>query len=266
MLPLQTDRPVAFFDIESTGVNVRTDRIIDLAIVKVHTDGRRESVTFRVNPEMPIPPGASAVHGIYDKDVKDCPTFKQVAAKVAQVFEGCDLGGYNVVRYDIPLLIEEFKRASLPFDVEDRRVLDAQRIFHRREPRDLSAALRFYCGEAHPGAHGALADVEATISVLEGQFARYEDLPKDVEALSAYCNPRDPTWADGTGKLKWVAGELTINFGQKQGAKIRDLVAKDPGYLRWMIGKDFPRDTTALVSDALKGKYPDPPAPTTAET
>lgn len=260
MIPLQTDRPLAFFDIESTGTNVRSDRIIDLAIVKLLANGQREEHTFRVNPERPIPAEASAVHGIYDQDVKDSPTFKQVAAKVAQVFEGCDLGGYNILRFDIPMLCEEFTRAGVTFIVEGRRVVDPQRIFHQREPRDLTAALNFYCGEMHLGAHGALDDVVATIQVLEGQYKKYSDLPKDINALNDYCNPRDPTWADASGKLKWVAGELTINFGSKQGAKLRDLAQKDPGYLRWILDKNFPRDTTEIVGNALKGKYPTPPA------
>ena len=184
MMPLKTDRPLAFFDIESTGTNVRTDRIIDLAIVKVFSDGHREEHTFRVNPERPIPAEASAVHGIYDKDVQAAPTFKSIAAQVAAVFEGCDLGGYNILRFDIPLLCEEFTRAGTTFVVEGRRVVDPQRIFHQREPRDLTAALNYYCGELHLGAHGALDDVIATIQVLEGQFKKYSDLPQDINALT----------------------------------------------------------------------------------
>ncbi len=137
--------------------------------------------------------------------------------------------------------------------------MDPQRIFHQREPRDLTAALNYYCGELHLGAHGALDDVIATIQVLEGQYRKYADLPQDINALSEYCNPRDPTWADASGKLKWVAGELTINFGSKQGAKLRDLAQKDPGYLRWILEKNFPRDTTEIVGNALKGKFPAAP-------
>jgi DNA polymerase-3 subunit epsilon len=260
MLPIQTDRPVAFFDIESTGTNIRTDRIVDLAIVKVFPDGRRETHTFRVNPGMPIPIESSKVHGIYDADVKDCPPFPTIAKQVAALLQDCDLGGYNILRFDIPMLCEEFTRAGVPFSVEGRRVVDAQRIFHQREPRDLSAALLFYKGKKHEGAHGALDDVIATIDVLEGQYERYADLPQSIDQLSDYCNPRKPGWADSTGKLKWVAGELTINFGSKQGAKVRDLAKMEPGYLRWMIEKNFPRDTTELVSNALKGKFPEPPA------
>ena len=259
MIPLRTDRPLAFFDIESTGTNVRADRIIDLAIVKLFPDGHREEHTFRVNPERPIPPEASAVHGTCDQDVKACPTFSQVATQVAALFEGCDLGGYNILRFDIPMLIEEFKRAGLAFSMEGRRVVDPQRIFHQREPRDLTAALHFYCGELHLGAHGALDDVIATMQVLAGQYQRYADLPQDINALSEYCNPRDPSWLDSAGRLKWVSGEATINFGRKQGARLRDLADQDPSYLRWILGSDFPPDVKAVVSNVLKGKFPTPP-------
>lgn len=258
MFPLQTDRPLAFFDIESTGINVRTDRIIDLAIVRILGE-QRTTKTWRVNPERPIPAEASAVHGIYDADVKDAPVFRKIAREVAAELEGCDLAGYNIIRFDIPMLCEEFVRAGIPFSLEGRRIIDPQRIFHQREPRDLTAALQFYRGEKHTGAHGALDDVVATIKVLEGQFEKYGDLPKTVEALSDYCNPKDPSWADGTGKLKWVAGELTVNFGSKQGSKLRDLVQNEPSFLRWMLEKNFPRDTTEIVSNALKGKWPAPP-------
>lgn len=265
MLPIQTDRPIAFFDIESTGTNIRSDRIIDLAIVKVHPDGTRETHSFRVNPGIPIPVESSKVHGIYDADVKDCPTFKAIAKQVAGILEGCDLGGYNILRFDIPLLCEEFVRAEVPFSLEGRRIIDAQRIFHKREPRDLSAALMFYTGKRHEGAHGALDDVLATIEVLEGQFARYADLPKSIEELSEYCNPKKPEWVDSAGKLKWVDGEVVINFGSKAGAKLRDLAKLDPSYLRWMMEKNFPRDTTEIIANALKGQFPEPPPPSAAE-
>lgn len=259
MLSIQTDRPLAFFDIESTGTNIRTDRIVDLAIVKLLPDGTRSTHTFRVNPGIPIPLEASKVHGIYDESVKDCPPFKSIAKQVADLLENCDLGGYNILRFDIPMLCEEFNRAEVPFSVEGRRIVDAQRIFHQREPRDLTAALLFYTGKKHEGAHGALDDVIATIEVLEGQYQRYADLPKSIDELSEYCNPKKPGWADSTGRLKWVGGELTINFGSKQGAKVRDLARMEPGYLRWMMEKNFPRDTTEIIANALKGKFPDPP-------
>ena len=261
-LNITTDKPLAFFDIEATGINFRTDRIIELAIVKMMPDGSRETHEFRFNPERPIPAEATAVHGIKDSDVKDCPTFSQTAPKIAAILEGCDFGGYNVIHYDIPLLQSEFERVAVPFVTDGRRIIDAQKIFHKREPRDLSAALQFYCNDTHTGAHGALSDVEATIRVLEGQFQRYADLPSDIDTLSEYCDQRDPSWADRKGRFKWVNGELIINFGKKQGKLLRDIARFEPSFLRWMITSSFPPDTTVIARNALEGKYPDPPGPT----
>lgn len=254
-------RPLAIFDIESTGLNKKVDRIIDLAIVRIHPDGSQDEQTYRVNPEQPIPPDSTAVHGIRDEDVADAPTFRQVAPDVVALLEGCDLSGFNVLRYDIPLLLEEFNRVGVPFSMEGRRILDAQRIFHRKEPRDLTAALRYYCGKDHPDAHGAMADVVATVDVLRAQLARYEDLPQEMDELDAYCNPKDPTWVDESGKFKWQAGEVVVNFGQKQGLKLRQLVLNEPGYLEWILKKDFPDDVKDLVRNAMNNRYPDPPPP-----
>lgn len=260
-MKITTDKPIAFFDIEATGINFRTDRIIELAIIKIMPDHTSETHTFRFNPERPIPPEASAIHGIKDADVKDCPTFSQTAPRISAILEGCDLGGYNVIHYDIPLLQSEFERVAVPFDTEGRRIVDAQKIFHKKEPRDLSAALTFYCNDTHTGAHGALSDVEATIRVLEGQFARYPDLPHDINQLSDFCDQRDPSWADRKGRFKWVNGELIINFGKKQGKLLRDIARFEPSFLRWILTSSFPPDTTAIARNALDGKFPDPPAP-----
>ncbi len=252
-------KPLAVFDIESTGLNRKTDRIIDLAIICLHPGGKRTSHTFRVNPGQPIPAEAAAVHGITDDDVKDAPAFRAVAAEVADVLADCDLAGFNVLRFDIPLLQEEFKRAGVPFTMEGRRVLDAQRIYHIKEPRDLSAALQFYCEQPHAGAHGALEDVEATVQVMEAQLERYADLPRDLAALDAMCNPKDPSWADETGKVRWLDGQLVLNFGQKQNQPLRDLVANERSYLEWMLRKDFPDDTKELIRNALNDQYPPVP-------
>lgn len=261
MLDLKLDRPLAVFDIESTGTNRRADRIIDLAILKIHPDGRQEQHLFRVNPGMPIPAEATAVHGITNEDVKDAPPFERIAPKVVEVLKDCDLCGYNIRSFDIPMLAEEFARAGVTLDLESCRVFDAQRIYHRKVPRDLSAALHYYCGELHLGAHSAMDDVLATLRVVEGQLERYADLPRDMDGLDAYCNPRDPSWADRTGKIKWAGGEMVVNFGKNQGQKIRDLAAKDPGFLKWMVRSDFPKDTVTLIENALKGQYPKPPEP-----
>lgn len=260
MLKFKTDRPLAVFDIEATGTNARTDRIIDLAIVRIQPDGKRENFTFRFNPERPIPAEATAIHGIRDEDVRHSPKFRDKVKEVDRVLAGCDLGGYNLIRFDIPMLQEEFIRADAKFDMEGRRILDAQRIYHQREPRDLSAALAFYCNELHLGAHGALDDVLATVRVIEGQFDKYKDLPRDIEELDKLCNPRDPSKIDSGGKFKWVDGEAVFTFGPHQGRKLRDIAQAEKTFLQWMLRKDFPRDTLEVVQNALEGKFPAQPA------
>ncbi len=260
MLNLKTDRPIAFFDIEATGTNPRADRIIDLAVVILTPTGEREQHHWRVNPGRAIPADAAAIHGITDEDVKDAPTFKDIAPHVAEKLEGCDLAGYNIIHYDIVLLTEEFIRAGVPFSMDGRRVLDAQRVFHKREPRDLSAALKFYCNDQHAGAHDALDDVLATIRVVEGQFARYADLPRGIVELHDYCNTRNPLWVDSAGKFKWVDGEAAVNFGKQGGKALRELAAnpEGQGWLRWFIKSDFPRDAKEIAQNALLGKFPSP--------
>ncbi len=259
MLKLKLERPLAVFDIESTGTNRRADRIIDLAIVKIWPDGHAENHSFRVNPGIPIPAEATEIHGISDADVKDCPPFREIAPRVLELLKDCDLGGYNILGFDVPLLIEEFTRVGIEFDEDNFRIVDAQRIYHKRVPRDLPAALHYYCNEMHLGAHDAMEDVRATIRVLEGQFDRYPDLPKDVDGLDAYCNPRNPSWVDRAGKFKWVDGEVVFNFGKKQGQKLRDIARDEPGFLKWMLKSDFPRETLDMIRAVLDGRYPEPP-------
>ena len=204
--PIKLDRPLAIFDIESTGTSPRADRIIELAVIRIDPDGSETSRNWLVNPTIPIPVETTAVHGITDDIVKDCPTFAQIAHEVDAFIKGCDLGGYNVIRFDIPMLGEEFLRAGLDLKVDDRRVLDAQRIYHQREPRDLAAALSFFCGREHTDAHGAEADAQATLDVIKGQFRRYDDLPRDMETLDRQFNATDPFNADRSGRLRWVDG------------------------------------------------------------
>jgi DNA polymerase-3 subunit epsilon len=256
---LKLDRPLAVFDIEATGTAVRADRIVELSIVRLMPNGDRDTRNYRVNPQMPIPPEATRIHGISDADVARCPTFTQIAPEVSGFLDGCDLAGFNVWRFDIPMLAEEFQRAGIPFDVDSRRILDAQRIFHRREPRDLTAALAFYCNEMHLGAHGAEADVLATLRVIEAQFDHYADLPRDMNALHEYCNPRDASWVDRTGKLRWTDGHVVLNFGKKKGTRLQDLIREDPGFVKWMLRSDFPQDLKTILESALAGKWPTPP-------
>ncbi|NLB59777.1 MAG: 3'-5' exonuclease [Lentisphaerae bacterium] len=265
MTILKLDKPLAVFDIESTGTNPRQDRIIELAIIKLSPNGQSETFTFRINPQIPIPAEATEIHHITNADVADCPSFQEAAPQIMNILNGCDLAGFGVIRFDIPLLAEEFIRAGYNFDPDGFRVLDAQRIYHQKEPRDLTAAVAFYCGQFHLGAHGAEADARATLAVLEAQLNKYKDLPRTLDELNAYCNPpRHPTWADRTGKLKWAEGELVINFGaQFNGQKLRELAQSNAKFLRWILKSDFPSDTKRIVADALEGRFPAPPsAPT----
>lgn len=258
--PCKLERPLAVFDIEATGINVRTDRIIDLSIVKLMPDGSRVNHEFRINPGMPIPPASTAVHGITDADVKDAPMFAAVAQNILDAFKDCDLGGYNLIRFDIPMLEEEFIRAGLKFEMEGRNIIDAQRIYHKREPRDLTAALAFYCNEMHLGAHGAVADVLATIRVLEGQLERYSDLPRDIQQLAEYCNPRDPDWLDSRGLLRWADGEILLNFSRKKDTPLKVIIKQDPSFVKWIMRGDFPRDVKEIIQNAVEGRWPEPPA------
>lgn len=258
---LVLDRPLIVFDIEATGINRRIDRLIDLGMVKLNPDGSSETHVFRVHPERPIPPETTAIHGITDEDVKDCPPFRDIAEYVAELMAGCDLAGYNCHYFDIPMMEAEFARAKVPWRVDDCRVIDAQRIFHKREPRDLTAALKYYCGLTHEAAHGALPDVVATIRVIEGQLKMYEDLPHDVEALDLVCDPKDPSWVDRLGRLRWADGEAVINFGKNSGKSLRELALGEPGFLKWILSSDFPEDTRRIVQAALEGNFPQTPEP-----
>lgn len=261
------NRPLAIIDIESTGTNPRQDRIIDLAIVKLMPDGSQTRHVFRCNPAIPIPPATTAIHHISNADVAQCPVFPEIAAQIFELLRNCDLGGFGIVRFDVPLLTEEFARAGFIFPANDCRMIDAQRIFHKKEPRDLSAALAFYCGEEHADAHGAEADAIATIKVLKAQLEKYRDLPRTIEGLDAYSGAaRDPAWVDKTGKLKWADGEIIINFGaQYIGQKLRDLARNNAKFLKWILKSDFPRDTKQIVADALEGRFPSPTQPPAGE-
>jgi DNA polymerase-3 subunit epsilon len=237
LLPLE--RPLVVFDTETTGTNPRTDRIIDIACLKVHPDGRRETWQRRLDPGVPIPPGSTAIHGISDADVAGHLRFSDVAGELAAFLEGCDLAGYNITGFDLPALRTEFLRVGVPFEISERRLVDAQRIFFAREPRHLAAAARFYCQAEHEGAHGALADAEMTLRVLAGELQRYEDLPRSVAALhDLYCAGLDQD-LDPEGRFRLVKGEPTVNFGKNRGRTLRDMSREEPGFFRWILKGDF---------------------------
>lgn len=256
---IKLERPLAFFDIEATGTSPRGDRIVELAIIRLYPDGKQDQRVFRVNPERPIPDEAVNIHGISNDDIKDAPLFADIADEVLHLLQGCDLAGYNIARYDIPMLTEEFLRAGKKFDTSNCMIVDAQHIFFKKEPRDLSAALSFYCGEEHSDAHGAVADVIATMKVLEAQIQRYPDVPHTVSALAEFCSPRRPGWVDQAGRLLWKSGKIVLNFGRKKGTPLEEVIANDPGFIDWMLRSDFPQDTREIISAARRGQWPDAP-------
>ena len=257
---LKLDRPLVVFDIESTGVNARQDRIIELAAIRIDPDGTETEHTWLLNPGVPIPPETTQIHGISNEMVKDCPSFEDRAAEIEAFFAGADLSGFNSDRFDVPCLEAEFERVGRNFGASSRRHVDVQRIYHKMEPRDLSAAVRFYCGHDHVGAHGAAADARATLEVLKAQLVKYPELPKTPDEMDAYLVPHDPLNADRTGLLRWVNGELCINFGKKKGEKLRDLFLHEPNFLRWFVKGSFETDARMIVRDLLeKGVLPQPP-------
>lgn len=252
-MPISLSRPLAFFDLETTGTRIGKDRIVQIGIVRLLPDGTRENFQTLVNPEMPIPPEATAVHGITDAMVADAPTLELVARDVLDELAGCDLSGFNVMRFDIPLLTEELHRVGYEWNTANLRVVDVQRIFHKMEPRDLSAALRFYCGKEHAGAHDALADVEATADVLLAQLERYPDaLQGDVGFLGEFSGDRQRS-PDAAGKLKFdEKGSICLSFGKYAGWPLETIGRNDPGYLQWLMTKaELPGSTLSIMRDVL---------------
>ena len=261
MFPIALKNPLVVFDIESTGTSPRKDRIIELAAIRVNPDGTEDRKCWLLNPTVPIPPETTAIHGIADEDVKDCPTFADKAQEILAFFAGCDLSGYNSDRFDVLCIEEEFARCGLCFGASQRKHVDVQRIYHKMEPRDLTAAVRYYCNRDHAGAHGAEADAQATLDVLKAQFAKYGDLPQDVAALDEWIAPHDPLNADRMGLLRWKDGELLVNFGKKKGESLKKLLINEPNFLKWMLKGDFDTEVRMIVKDLLdNGRLP--PCPT----
>ncbi len=249
LLPLQ--RPLVVFDTETTGTNSRSDRIVEIACLKIHPDGRREDWIRRFHPGVPIPAGSTAIHGIGDADIAAAPRFREAAAELATFLEGCDLAGYNITGFDLPVLRSEFLRAGVAFEISGLRIVDAQRIFFAREPRHLAAAARFYCQSEHTGAHGALADAEMTLRVLEGQLHRYTELPRTVSELhELFCAGLDQD-LDPEGRFRLVNGEPTVNFGKNRGRLLKDMGREEPGFLRWILKGDFSEPVKQIAKKYL---------------
>jgi DNA polymerase-3 subunit epsilon len=251
---LNIKRALAVLDLETTGVNPDLDHIVELTIARVEPGTFAvQQLHTRVNPGVPIPVEASAIHGITDADVQDAPSFRTVAPLVLPLLAGADVVGFNHRRFDVRMIAAECKACDLLNPCEDARLIDVGLIFMKREPRTLEAAMRFFCGEDLEGAHGTTADVSATLRVLLAQFERYQDLSHDIDALDAIG--RDPSSVDREGKIIWRGGKACLGFGKYQGVPL-DVVA--PSFLRWMVEKDFPPDTKEIVRRALKGQYPVP--------
>lgn len=247
-MKLNLKNPIVFFDLETTGTNIVSDRIVEISYLKVSPNGREESKTFRINPEMHIPEATSAIHGIFDKDVADCPTFKQVAKEIIKDIEGADLAGYNSNRFDIPLLAEELLRAEVDIDLMKRKFVDVQVIFHKMEQRTLSAAYKFYCEKDLENAHSAEADTMATYEVLQSQLERYPELQNDVEFLSKFTAQSNNV--DFAGRIIYnEKGEEVINFGKYKGQKVTDVLKKDMGYYGWIMDSDFTLHTKKVLTN-----------------
>ncbi|MBQ0117002.1 MAG: 3'-5' exonuclease [Flavobacterium sp.] len=246
-MELKLNKPICFFDLETTGIDVARDRIVEIAILKVYPNGNKESKTWLVNPTIPIPPQSAAIHGITDEKVANEPTFAQLASQVYQMIKDSDLAGFNSDRFDIPLLAEELLRAGVDFDMKNRVTVDVQTIFHKKEERTLSAAYRFYCNQTLENAHSALADTEATYEIFKSQLDRYEDLPQDIKLLSEYTTRKKSV--DFAGFI--VAneeGQEVFSFGKHKGVLVEEVLDKEPGYFGWIQNADFPLYTKKVLT------------------
>jgi DNA polymerase-3 subunit epsilon len=259
-MKLNLTRPLALFDLETTGVDVGKDRIVEISILKVNTDGSEEIFTSRINPTIPIPAFVTSIHGITNEDVKDCPTFEQIAKKIATFIGKADLAGYNSNKFDIPLLVEEFLRAGVSFDVKDRRFVDIQNIFHKMEPRTLRAAYKFYCNTEIENAHSAEADIKATYEVLKAQLDKYADteiedangknykpVRNDIQALHDFSvNSKN---VDLAGHIVYNDKKIEVfNFGKNKGRPVLEVFQKEPQYYDWMMKADFPLYTKEIIT------------------
>lgn len=247
-MKLELKNPLIFFDLETTGVDIVNDRIVQIAYHKVYPNSKEESKSYMVNPDRPIPPQATAIHKITDADVANAPLFKQIAHEIAKDFEGCDLAGYNSNRFDIPLLAEELLRAEVDIDLSKRKFIDVQVVFHKKEPRNLSAAYQFYCNKELSGAHDAAVDTMATFEILKAQLETYQDLPNTVEGLSKFTTQSKNV--DFAGRFVYDDnGDEVFNFGKYRGKKVVDILKIDSGYFGWMLSGDFSLHTKKVLTN-----------------
>lgn len=247
-MELKLRNPIIFFDLETTGVNIATDRIVEISWLKIYPGGEEKSWTQLVNPTIPIDPQATEIHGLTDEDVKDAPTFREIARTLANEFEGCDFAGYNSNKFDIPLLAEEFLRADVDFDMMKRKFVDIQVIFHKMEQRNLAAALKFYCNRTLEDAHSAEADTRATYDVLKAQLDRYANLENDVDFLSGFSSQTKNV--DFAGRIIYDEKDVEVfNFGKYKGKPVEEVLVTDPGYFSWIMNGDFPLYTKKVLTN-----------------
>jgi DNA polymerase-3 subunit epsilon len=246
-MKLKLKRPLVIFDLETTGMNINRDRIVEICLLKIYPDDREEIRTYLVNPGVPIPPEVTEIHGIKDEDVKDKPGFKEISNELNNFLKDCDFGGFNSNKFDFPMLVEEFYRAGIEFDIEKRKFIDAQRIYHFKEPRNLKAAYRFYCEKELENAHSAEADTIATWAVLKAQLQKYDDIPDDIEGLHRMSGQNN--LADLAGRFIYNPdGEVLFNFGKHKGKKVKDILKAEPGYYNWMMDGDFSMQTKNVLT------------------
>lgn len=254
-MKLNIKKPIVFFDLETTGINIVTDRIVELSYLKIFPNGNEEGKTIRINPTVPIPPKTTEIHGISDEDVKDEPTFAEVAKSLTKVLEGADLAGYNSNKFDIPLLAEELLRAGIDIDLKKRRFVDVQVIFLKKEQRTLSAAYKFYCQKELLNAHSAEADTKATYEILQAQLDRYPDLENDIDKLADFSSHTKNV--DFAGRIVYDEnGAEVFNFGKHKGKTVEEVLAKDPAYYGWIINNEFPLYTKKVLTNIkLRGAF-----------
>lgn len=249
-MQLNLKKPIVFFDLETTGLNIGVDRIVEISLLKLNPNQVEEVKTYRINPEIPISEESTSIHGITQEDVADKPTFKHLASEINRFMEGCDLSGFNLLKFDIPMLVEEFLRVDQDFDLKNRRIIDVQRIFHQMEKRTLEAAYKFYCDKSLENAHSAEADTRATYEVYKSQIERYDELENDTEFIHEFTGSPSDKLVDIAGRLvKNKDGVACINFGKHKGKPVVEVLQKDPGYYSWMMRGDFPLYTKKKMTE-----------------
>lgn len=247
-MELNLRRPIAFIDLETTGLSVSADRIVEISVLKINPGGKEEWMTTRINPEMPIPPAASSIHGISNEDVALAPTFREIARTLVAFLEGCDLAGYNAIKFDLPVLAEEFLRVNIDFSFRKRKYVDVQVIYHKKEQRTLSAAYQFYCKKDLSDAHSSKADTEATFEVLKAQLDRYRDLENDIEKLSEFSSFNN--LVDFAGRIILNEhGVEVFNFGKHKGKTVESVLKEEPSYYSWIMNGDFPLYTKKVLTE-----------------